>query len=571
MKKTAILFIVLAITMVISVSLLSNVRIAKADGEYAIENVFHTVTIMYNGHVFINDTVTLNITGQAPNDFLIGFPSEYSDSVLKCIAFSGSDTLPVTLNVPVDNRIGFYFARVDFEGQRVQVFTVGFVLSNSLLSQDPQNVTLFELNFPAYPTLVKEAGFCNVSVAVPAGALYSGGTVGSFTFEQENLQELTHSPATVDFLLTEEAVTKVDIAMLERDISVNDFGEIQGVDTYRITNMAPADLTAFQVFLPPNASNPEATDQLGRPMVDSILTDTNTNRYEVDFNLNVSSGQFNKFSVQYSLPSNYLRRNASDFALKIPLFEHENYYVDQTSITIVLPEGAKIKTFESDLAGSSFSIAKSVYLETATLRQEDLLILANASLGVSYDYNPVWVAFRPTMWMWTAAIIGCAVVAVARRKPTGPTRGALPTTGMKLGPEYFRSFVDTYEEKKKIDSELESLETRVEKGKIPRRRYKVMRKTLEARLGAVSRRLPEYKERMRTAGGQYSALMLQLEVAEAETNEVRANIKNAEILHHRGELSLEAYRNRLGDYQRKKEKAENAINGILLRLREEAR
>jgi len=111
----------------------------------------------------------------------------------------------------------------------------------------------------------------------------------------------------------------------------------------------------------------------------------------------------------------------------------------------------------------------------------------------------------------------------------------------------------------------------MEKGRIPRRRYKVMRKTLEARETAVSRDLTDFKERMRGAGAKYSGLMLQLEVAEAEIGEVKANINSAESLHKRGELSLEAYRNRLADYERKKERAETAINGILLRLREETR
>jgi chromosome segregation ATPase len=115
------------------------------------------------------------------------------------------------------------------------------------------------------------------------------------------------------------------------------------------------------------------------------------------------------------------------------------------------------------------------------------------------------------------------------------------------------------------------LETRVEKGRIPRRRYKVMRRTLEARETAVSRDLTGFREKMRAAGGKYSGLMLQLEVAEAEIGEVKANIKSAESLHNRGELSLEAYRNRLADYERKKERADTTINGILLRLREEIR
>jgi chromosome segregation ATPase len=142
---------------------------------------------------------------------------------------------------------------------------------------------------------------------------------------------------------------------------------------------------------------------------------------------------------------------------------------------------------------------------------------------------------------------------------------------VKLRPEYLKSFVDAYEEKKKIVLEMESLEMRVQKGRIPRRRYKVRKKTLETRLSTLSRTLAEFKERIRAAGSQYAGLMVQLEVAEAEINEVGTNIKNTEALHNRGELSFEAYRNRLADYQRRKENAETAINGIILRLREETR
>jgi hypothetical protein len=198
-------------------------------------------------------------------------------------------------------------------------------------------------------------------------------------------------------------------------------------------------------------------------------------------------------------------------------------------------------------------------------------VLDKVTLGVLYEYNPLWASFRPTMWVWAAAIAGCLVGAVVWQRPKEPSRAPVSAVASKLGPEYFRSFVDTYDEKKKIDLELDSLEARMEKGRIPRQRYRVLRRTLEARLSAVSRNLTEFKERMRAAGGQYSGLMLQLEVAEAEISEVKANIKNAETLHNRGELSLEAYRNRLADYQRKKEKAETTINGILLRIREEIR
>jgi hypothetical protein len=78
-------------------------------------------------------------------------------------------------------------------------------------------------------------------------------------------------------------------------------------------------------------------------------------------------------------------------------------------------------------------------------------------------------------------------------------------------------------------------------------------------------------EKMRASGGHYASMMRELEVAEIELNEVETNLRSIEARHSRGELSLEGYRKLLGDYERRREKTETTIDGILLRLREEIR
>jgi predicted nuclease with TOPRIM domain len=118
-------------------------------------------------------------------------------------------------------------------------------------------------------------------------------------------------------------------------------------------------------------------------------------------------------------------------------------------------------------------------------------------------------------------------------------------------------------------ADIDSLEERARKGRIPRQRYKIQRRTFDSRLETLSRTLADYKEKMRAAGGHYGSLMRELEVAETELNEVETNLRSIETRHSRGELSLEGYKKLLGDYQRRKEKAETNIDGILLRLREE--
>jgi hypothetical protein len=221
-----------------------------------------------------------NIT-VAPINFLMGFPDQYGQYVLKAVAFNDSNSFPVTLDTPLNGHVGYYGVTISFPHGTPQVFTVGFVLSFNLLTQTP-NSTLYELNFPAYPSLVKEAAFCNVSIIVPQGASYVGGTVSGFAYEQQPLPELTRSPATLDFNLTEQSQLMVDIAKLSRVITVSGTGEVDGADTYYITNEAQTDLSGFQVLLPVDASNPEATDLFGRTL--SITqVDANTSLYEVDF------------------------------------------------------------------------------------------------------------------------------------------------------------------------------------------------------------------------------------------------------------------------------------------------
>jgi hypothetical protein len=370
--------------------------------------------------------------------------------------------------------------------------------------------------------------------------------------------------------LSSETIPIADVT-LDRVITVSELGQTEGVDTFEILNKASTQLGLFEVFLPPGASNPTAIDEAGFSLA---LTQNNasTNSYNVTFYNDIMSNAFGSIVLTYSLPSDRVARSSTGFTLNLPLFEYENYYINETVITITFPTGAKVTTVNSDSAGSVSSVYNGFYQETVTLDQKNVIVFKAANVEIDYEYNSIWASLIPTLWVLATALIGCMGFVVVQRlqqKPSAPP--AVPTAGMRASPELFKSFVETYEEKRRIETELETLETRVEKGRIPRRRYKVMKRTLEARRETAVRSLTASKERMRTIGGKYSELMLQLEVAEAEIGEAKTSVKNAESLHNRGELSLEAYRNRLAEYQRRRERAETSITGILLRLREEVR
>jgi hypothetical protein len=569
LKKSVSVFAILAVTLALLFLISPIIMSAKAEGNYTIDHVDHTISVMYNGYILVNDTITL--TGSAPNDFIIGFPQKYGSNILRCTAYSGSTKLPTTLNVPVENRVGFYGAKIQFPNGMPETFSVYFVLSSSLLIQDDPNSSRFVLDFPAYPSFTQPVTVCNVSIVLPQEAVFSNGTVPGFSYSQEQLPAFTYEPASLNFTLSADAIQIVDVSDLSREIRTNEFGEIEGADTYEVTNTVSKTVSFFEIALPFNASNAVVEDQFGRKMSDPTQIDPNLNHYYINFTLSIAKGQSTRFTVRYGLPSEFLLREGSNkYSLSLLLFQNVNYYIDQTSVSFIFPEGAQIISVENKNNDLS-DVTRSVFQETVTMSKQGVIGMDNVSAQIAYQYNPMWLSFRSTIWVWALAIVGSVVAAVAWKAPKGQPRIYVPTGAVKLDPEHLRSFVDGYEEKQKIQLEMESLESRVQKGRMPRQRYKIRRRILEARLATLSRDLGEFKEKMRVVGGQYSDFMRQLEVAETEIKEAEANVKSVEARHNRGEISLEAYRKLSADYQRRKENAETTIDGVLLRLREETR
>jgi chromosome segregation ATPase len=189
---------------------------------------------------------------------------------------------------------------------------------------------------------------------------------------------------------------------------------------------------------------------------------------------------------------------------------------------------------------------------------------------VAYDYNVLWLSFRPTFWVWGLFIAGSIIYAIWRRpKGASAKKTAVPRLSAGLSPDNVRAFTEAYEERRNITHEMRVLHARVQKGKIPRNYYKSQRKNLETRLAALSKNINQLKGTFRAAGGSYADLVRQLDSGESELEKARATVRTAEARHKTGEMPIEEYKKALADYEQKREKIDLQINGILLRLREE--
>ena len=294
------------------------------------------------------------------------------------------------------------------------------------------------------------------------------------------------------------------------------------------------------------------------------MSDKNTTTYSVNFGFAVNEGDSTQFKLTYSLPSSdYLSKTGtSDFATNFPITKGLDRVAKKLTFSMSLPEGASINQYPSL---NSYTIQKEA------LQQEIFFTAYNASsynsfdLQTTYVYSVFWASFRPTLWITAIVAIAVAVALVWQRsKPTL----VLPSPGVTAKPQILKSVVSSYEERTRILRELESIERQVQKGKLPRRRYKVRKRMLESQMNRLDRELVDLKQRVKSVGPKYAEILKELDITEAELEGVQAEEKRVEARYRSGNLTLDAYRRLQDQLNKRREKAKTTIDGALLRLSE---
>lgn len=587
--------------LVILPAALPSGNVSAQTSGYTIDKVDHQVQIMYSGHVVILDTI--HVSGQVTDGFMIGLPYKYSADLLKAIAYDDTHLYQLNLGVQQGETSGLYGATVDFNGNTPSVFTVAFVLSNQLITEQASGVDT--LDFPAYPSLAKNVGTCNVTITFPSApttitVTKNDGIINNAVYTKTNLPAYTYAPASASFQVPSGTLQLTTISSLNRQITIDPTGTVNVADSYRITSNSTTTLKAFVVSLPFDASNVVLKDTFGKALATDLAYSATGNIFLANATLDafLTSGQSTTLTAQYTLTSAKIQ--GSNYVLSdFKLFPNFAYYVNKATITFTPPEGATITSPQATSLDASSTLTRQTYQDILIVTKEslsyvDYLAPQQNSIQLSFDYNPVWVSFRPTFWALILATVGCiAFFFVQRHQPkeetyadkterltkletetttsTTQTKGAEQKLDHNVSADAIRDFIDAYEDKKQLNAEIKSMDAKAQKGKIPRRQYKVQRSAIETRLQVINRNIQRTKENFKGTTGGYSDLVKQLDLAETDLGEAEENIKTLESRLNKGEISLEVYKRSIGDYQKQRDKAESAINGILLRLREKIR
>jgi len=552
-------------------------------------HVDHRIQVQNGGSVVINDTISLstqiNETVEPLQNFSLGFPYEYSSNLVYSFAYDASSP-DARLEVALDTglgRIGFYGIRVAFpspidisDGGSYN-FTVTFVFSDLVSPSED----LLKLEFPMYPSLTEEALTCNVTVVLPPNAEYKKsfhefnttivGLSQILNYARTPLESYAKEPAWLTFDPRDWlAFFLVDIPEVRRNLKLDEMGGFSVSDTYHIINKAPEahPLPIIKIGLPRGAYDVFARDAMGsleKPSVEPQKKDVNAYpNATVTLRNPLTMGESVEFTLDYKLPwESYVNQQGfQNFNLTFTFLERFDWIVGKLTVSIKLPNGAE---FVPGLASAEpDTVNEGIFRETLTFVLNDVTSFHDLGFSVTYRYLVFWASFYPMLF---AGVLVLALFGITFlwRAPKPP----VPVIPVSM--DVLRGFVDAYEERRKVRLEIEMIEEQARRGKIPRRRYRVLRRTLEGRLSTLARDLADLREKMQEAGPKYAGIIRRIEVAETELAGLEDMIRGISLRRRRGDISSEVYRSQLGEYHRKRERAKTTIDGLLLRLREEIR
>ncbi|MEM2146629.1 MAG: hypothetical protein QW279_14805, partial [Candidatus Jordarchaeaceae archaeon] len=434
------------------------------------------------------------------------------------------------------------------------------------------------VTFPLYPSLLINASTCNV-VFIPPPRTTCNNLQELPGFEKRGTAEYESYHHTKSYLEkfayeikqfkyipnpaeTPELV-KLDVNERNLKIELKEPKQLLVTDILRITNTHIYEFQTFQTRIPFGATDLKMWDDVGN-VLNPALINKSINLYSVNLKKILQPNFSVKLKITYFLPweqyATPIDWQRFSFSFRIDTID---FVVRKITIDIILPENAKLTRFKTPLNAPIFALQREPFQEHATFTLYNATPFNKISIDFDYQYSFFWASFRPTLWVSSLLALVCAVVLIWRRQQ--PTVQVLT---LPVSPKLLKNFVDSYEKKIQLTSKLELTEEQAGKGRLSRREYKIRKRMLESELSSLNKRISEMKEKLRSMGARYAEIIKQLEFAETELEEVKAGEMRLKARYSRGELTLDAYRKLLEEYGKRKGRAETAVDGALMSLRE---
>jgi hypothetical protein len=536
-------------------------------------NVTVTRSISTNnwGLTIVNDSITLK-TGSSPvSQIALGVPSSLTSKLrsTEAVDLQSNQLLRISPLRLASLPSGGNYSTMDVAFPSAKTGTYTFNVTSvysDLLNFNSTGSGSFVFSFEPFPLMDSNYTVTSASLSVNTGDWQSpkvslvNGTFTSATFKSQASPLNAFNTTIAKMTFSSSTSQNIFDVIANRTITFAQTGSIQVTDYYNITNEAH-DVSSLTLPLPKNVQTGTAIDVIGAvgTLTAAPATDgTNTVTF-IPRSGKVNAGGSSRLSLSYTLPSQpYLTtKGQGRFELSFTAFDNVKFFESSLQLKIVAPIGFRLDSF----AGQTFiSSGNQIVVQVSTVTP-----LSNLSFIMDYQLDPFWASLSALSWAGLAVgTIAAVVLAVEATGTAGVTVSGAPS-------ELIGRFVELYDEKSAMRLEAEKMDEDLSRGALNRHEYKRRRRVIDLRIAELDRTLAPVKDQLAKANPRYQDMIKRLERAEADIQVVRTTTADLRNQYRSARIARELYESLVSDLAKRKEKAQQTMDTIVINLREETR
>jgi len=535
--------------------------------------VSRSVTTNSWGVTFVSDQFSLTIGASPVSEITLGIPSSLA-SRLRFTQAVDSQANQLRISPPTVRSLPLplvgNYSELDIAFPSAKTGTYGFNLTSvySRLLNFNSTSSNYSFEFEPFPLTDGTYNVTSAQLSVKTGDWQSPttfsveGTFASATFTAQTttLKPYNTTVATMTFSSTGTTTQSILDVIANRTITLAQTGLIQVTDFYDITNKGH-DLASIGLPVPKNVESAVASDIIPsfETLAPSTAPDGTTSvSFAPRFGTLKSGGSFST-RIAYSLPTqSYLTsKGLGRFELNFRLLDNVKFFEPVLEVKILTPVGFRLDS----LSGQTFTISgNKILVQVSTVTP-----MSNLSFTMDYQLDPFWASLSALGWAGLAVgSVAAIVLAVGATGTAGVTVSGAPS-------ELIGRFVELYDEKSAMRLEAEKMDEDLSRGALNRHEYKRRRRVIDLRIAELERTLAPIKDQLSKANPRYQDMIKRLERAEADIQVVRTTSADLRNQYRSGRIARELYESLISDLAKRKEKAQQTMDTIVINLREETR
>jgi len=424
----------------------------------------------------------------------------------------------------------------------------------------------FVFAFEPFPLMDDNYNVTSATLSVKTGDWQSpkvssvDGTFASATFSSQAIPLKPFNTTVATMTFSSSISQSIFGVTANRTITLAQTGSIQVTDFYNMTNKGH-DLSSLTLPLPRSVQTATARDIIGTvsTLTAATATDgTNTVTFFPRFGT-VKAGASSSVRISYALPSQSFLASTGlgRFELSFHLFDNVKFSEPTLQMKIVAPMGFRLESF----SGQTFTSSGNQIL----VQVAEVTPMSNLSFTMDYQLDPFWASLSALSWAGLAVgSIAAVVLAVGATSTAGVAVSGAPS-------ELIGRFVDLYDEKSAMRLEAEKMDEDLLRGALNRHEFKRRRRVIDLRIAELDRTLAPVKDQLSKSNPRYQDMIKRLERAEADIQVVRTTSADLRNQYRSGRIARELYESLISDLAKRKEKAQQTMDTIVINLREETR